>query len=396
MTETVSKTTYKPRTLPFVILGVIILLTAVAVSVWWMSQVEAKKPHPAVKNTPLVTLQPVLPADNQATLTAGGFVHAKYRSNIAAEVNGTVLSLSPDFVVGRRVKKGEVLAGIDDRNYVAALANAKAGLASAKSLYAQEQARARQSAHDAKRLNVKPSQLLLRKPQLAAAKEAIVNAKAQLKLAQQNLAKTTIIAPFDAIVQSRNIAIGDSVTVNTVVAQLVAVDTFTVKLMLDSDLFDLIDIGNQVTLTNSMTGVNYQAVVNRFDPALDKSTRMVGVYVDIQHPLSGEKPLLLNTYLQAKITGKTLAKTMWIDNQASVENQFVWVKGDDNRLAKVPFTLFYRDSKRSLVRFDDSIRHFINNPKDSFFAGEKVTTEKQQASKKQTNDAITNKDGQGG
>ncbi len=163
------------------------------------------------------------------------------------------------------------------------------------------------------------------------------NAQAQLTLAKQNLAKTVIKAPFDAIVQSRN---------------------------LNSFLFNLVDIGNQVTLSNPISGETYSAVINRFDPSIDKMTRTVGAYVDIQQPLSGAKPLLLETYLYADIVGKTFPQSMWIDNQASVENQFVWVKDSENRLKKVPFKLIYRGEKRSLVQFDSSVKSFIANPKD--------------------------------
>ncbi len=374
MTE-ITKTTYKPRTLPFLILGIIILCAAIGITVWWISQVEPRKPRPVVEKLPFVTLQVVNLSDNQATFSAGGFVRAKYSSRLSAEVSGQVLSVSPKFIVGNTVKKGDTLATIDNKNYIAALANAKANLATAKSHYAQEQARSRQARRDAKGLGVKTSSLLLRKPQIAAAKSSVENATAQLTLARQNLAKTVIKAPFDAVIQSRQIAVGDSVMGSSVVAQLVATDTFTVKLNLNSVLFSLVDIGSAVTLTDATSGNQYSAVINRFAPSIDKSTRTVGAYVDINNPLSGQKPLLLDSYLQADIVGKTIPQSMWIDNQSSVENQFVGIKDTENRLQKVPFTLIYRGEKRSLVRFDADIQYFIANPQDSFFAGEKVTTE---------------------
>ncbi|MBS9781313.1 MAG: efflux RND transporter periplasmic adaptor subunit [Gammaproteobacteria bacterium] len=381
MTET-TKTTYKPRILPFLILGIIILCIAIGITVKWIDQVEPKKPRPVVEKLPFVTLQTVNLSDNQATFSSGGFVSAKYASRLSAEVSGQVLSVSSKFIVGNTVKKGDTLATIDNKNYVAALANAKANLATAKSHYAQEQARSRQARRDAKGLGVKTSSLLLRKPQIAAAKSSVENATAQLNLARQNLAKTVIKAPFDAVIQSRQIAVGDSVMGSSVVAQLVATDTFTVKLNLNSFLFNLVDIGSRVTLTDTISGVQYNATISRFAPSIDKTTRTVGAYVDIQQPLSGKKPLLLDSYLQAEIIGKTIPNSMWIDNQASVENQFVWIKDAENRLQKVPFTLIYRDKKRSLVQFDNTVTSFITNPKDSFFVGEKVTTERPQTSPK--------------
>lgn len=377
MTE-LEQTTYRARPLPFVLLGLIILAASIGVVFYWLSQTETRRPRPAKDNTTLVELQKVTLSDNQATFTAGGFVAAKYSSNLAAQVSGTVQSLSSAFAVGNILQRGDVLATVDDSDYVAAVAAATASLATAKSTYAQEQAKSRQAARDAKRLGVKSTDLSLRKPQITAAKAAIANAEAQLKLAKHNLRKTTIKAPFNAIVQARNIGIGDSVSSTTNIAQLVDINTFTVKLTLDSQQFNLVNIGDSVMLDNPDTGISYNGIINRFDPNLNESTRTVGAYVDIDKPLAGEKPLLLNTYLQATIVGKNLANSMWIANIDSVENGFVWVVRADKTLAKVPYTLYYRGNERSLVSFSEAISHFVTAPKDSFFAGEKVTTERRQ------------------
>lgn len=383
--KTTLSPTYKPRVWPFTLLGIIILVFSIFTVKQWISRIEPKKPRPVVENVPFVSLQTVNLSDNQATFSTGGFVSAKTTANLAAEVSGKVLSLSPQFAVGNRVKKGETLATIDDKNYVAAVTSATANLATAKSHYAQEQAKSRQAARDAKRLKIKATALALRKPQLAAAKASIDNAEAQLKLAKQNLSKTKVKAPFDAVIQSRNIAVGDNVGANTVVGQLIGVQTFTVKLTLDSKQFNLVSIGDKVVLTNPSTGAHYSAIINRFDPALNQTTRTVGAYVEIDKPLSGDKPLLLNSYLTAEITGKTLYSTMWINNSDSIENQFVWIKDADNTLTTVAFTLFYRGAEQSLVRFNEPITDFITKPKDSFFIGEKVTTERPQRNLKNKN-----------
>ncbi len=385
MTTQTTPPTYKPRTLPFVILGILLVATAVFITERWMSQVKPPRPRSVVEHLPRVTLQAVNPSTHTADFSAGGFVSAKYSSRLTAQVSGQVLTLSPHFVVGKHVKKGEVLATIEAKNYVAALANAKANVANAKSNYAQEQARARQAKRDAKRLNLKANRLLLRQPQLAAAKAAIANAEAQLTLAKQNLADTAVKAPFAAIVQSRHIAVGDGVMVNTAVGQLVNTEVVTVKLTLDSALFNLITLGSPVTLNNPMTGATYSAQIHRFDPAVNQTTRTVGVYVDISQPFAAEKPLLLNTYLHAKVTSKPLSNTLWVDNPATVNNQFVWTIDAEEKLQKVPFTLFYRGKTRSLVQLKRAVSHFISNPRDSFFVGEKVLVNPQPAINTTTN-----------
>lgn len=366
--------TTKVRRLPLLVLGIIIFAVAIALSLNWINQLEARKPRVPKKTLPLVEIEPVMLSANQATLSAGGFVSAKFNSNITAEVSGTVLSVAEDFAVGQSVQKGQILATIDNRNYVAALATAKSNLATANSNYAQEQAQSEQAGRDAARFGTKASDLTLRKPQLAAAKAAVENAQAQLVLAKINLDKTKIKAPFDALIQARNIAPADSITASTAVAQLLSTEVFTVKLTVSGDVVDLLAVGNQVELQDSNTEQTYQATISRFDPSLNNSTRTAGVYVDIQQPLQGQQPLLLNSYLTATIVGKTIADSMWIDNKSIVKNKFVWIKREDDTLSQAPLHIFYRGEQQSLVQFQQVISGFIAKPKDSFFEGEQVTT----------------------
>lgn len=383
MTDGHTPVTRRPRQLPFVFLGLLVLAAAIALSIYWIKQVEPPKPRPPQKNITVVTLQPVITGEHSPIFFAGGFVSAQFSSRLAAQVNGVVKTVSPTFAVGKKVQKGETLATIDDKDYLAALAVAKAHLAETQSRYAQEQAQARQAAGDAKRLGVKGSDLLLRKPQLNAAKAAVANAQAQQMLAEKNLAKTIIKAPFDALIETRQIAPGDSVGGNSIVAQLIAVERFSVKLNVDSHLFNLLSLGNSVTLHNPDNGASYRTTIRRFSPTLDKNSRTVGIYADIDQPLAAEKPLLLNTYLHAHIVGKSQPNSVWIANHATVDNRFVWIKKADNSLEKQDFTLIYRDKSRSLVRFEQPVSHYISNPKDDFFIGEKVTT---QAPEKQPSD----------
>lgn len=365
------------RRLPLFFLGVLILIIAVAISYYWTNQVEVRQPREIRKTLPLVEIQPVVLSTNRAKLSAGGFVSAHFSSNIAAEVNGTVLSVSEAFAVGQSVQKGQVLATIDNRNYVAALATAKANLANAKSNFAQEQAQSKQAVRDAKKFSTKPSDLTLRKPQLAAAQAAVENAKAQLVLATENLDKTKIKAPFDAVIQARNIAPADSVTVNSVVAQLISTEIFTVKLTLSGDDFKLLSLDNEVELNNSNSNQIYHAKISRFDPSLNANTRTAAVYVDIEQPLQGQQVLLLNSYLTATIIGKKITDSMWINNQSIVNNQFVWTKQNDDTLSKASITVLYRGEKQSLVQFNQAISGFVAKPKDSFFAGAKVSSHRQ-------------------
>lgn len=291
----------------------------------------------------------------------------------------------------------------------AQLASAKASLITAKSNYEQAQGQSRQAERDVKHLGLKATRLNLKKPQLAAAKAAVTNAnasidsakaseksvkaqvesatasvasanaqlqraKAQLELAMTNVARTTITAPFDAVVQNSDAAVGEMAGNSKVLATLVATDAYTVQLTLGAQAIRLVAVGDTVTLADSAYGSTYHAMMTRFAPGFDQQNRTLSAYVDIEHPLQYSQPLLLQSYLNGVIQGKTIANSTYIPNSAIVDNTYVWGKRADDTITVVPVSVVHRGQNESLVTFESNIAALVTRVKDSFVEGQKVTT----------------------
>jgi len=109
--------------------------------------------------------------------------------SLVAQVAGSITEVSENFVIGGSFRKGDVLAKVDPRDYEIALTLAKANYAQARAQLAEEQARADQAAGDWKKLGRKgsPSELTLRKPQLAAARANLEGADGEVQRAQLDL-----------------------------------------------------------------------------------------------------------------------------------------------------------------------------------------------------------------
>ncbi len=391
----------------FLLLGIVVLVASVKIVAYWKSHQPQHKPRPPVTELPFVETMPITLSDNAVQIRAGGFVSAKTTTSITPQVNAKVIALSPNLAVGQRVKKGEVLVQLDKSDYHIALTRAQANLASAKaklteaqSKYQQLQGQARQAAREVKDLGLKATSLNLKKPQLAAAKAtvatakaAILNANAQLKQAQLNLKRTKIVAPFDALVQSVSIALGDVANANKVITTLVAIDAYTVKMTMDSQAMKFIRVGQAVTLTDDIYGKRYQTVLSRFASGLDGKNRTIAVYADIAYPTYSEQPLLLQSYLHANIKGKTISNSVVIPNSAIVNNAYVWAKKADDSIAKVAINIVYRTygSHESLVTMSAPVSEIITRPKDDFNDGQKVTTSRQVITNKQSKQSLHTK-----
>lgn len=407
-----------PRLWAWLLFALAVAGLVVAVSTvkgWYDNQPRPPK-RPAKTVLAYVETLPVALAEYPVMIEAGGFVSPKTQVNLAAQVSGQIVRVSPNLQVGLRVKQGEILVQLNPSDYQAALAKAKAGLANAKanlasakanqstasanvasaqSSYEQAQAQSRQAKRDVEQLGLPATRLNLKKPQLAAAKAAVKrakaglasakasvasakaginSAKAQVAQAQIQLGRTQISAPFDSVVTRADVAVGEIAVPNKVLATLAGTQTYTVKLTLDSQAMRWVRLGDAVQLRDSVYGVVYDGVLSRFAGEIDQKSRTVGAFVDIS-PRQSDKPLLLNSYLRATIRGQVIADSTLIPNSALVEGAYVWAKSDDDRIAPVPVTLIYRQSEQSLVTFNAPITTLITRPKDSFTAGQRVTTD---------------------
>jgi RND family efflux transporter MFP subunit len=132
-----------------------------------------------------------------------GVIEAADSSSISFEVSGNVREVNVD--VGDKIKKGQVLARMDKRTYKLNVKAAEAGVGRAK----VELADKRNDLDRFQRINKQDpgavSQAALDNSQ-AAVDGAIKNvqfSKSQLKLAQRDLEKTVLRAPFDGVIANR-------------------------------------------------------------------------------------------------------------------------------------------------------------------------------------------------
>ena len=146
-------------------------------------------------------------------LSLPGDVEAFTNAPIYAQVSGYLQKWY--FDIGARVKRNDLLAQIDPRSYQAALAQAKGTLARDSSMLANARV-------DLARYQALATQNAISQQQLAT-QAAVVNSDAGIvdadhaavSQAEINLAYTRIIAPFDGVVTTRSVDMGNLVTVGT-------------------------------------------------------------------------------------------------------------------------------------------------------------------------------------
>ena len=186
------------------------------------------------------------------SVNSQGTVRPRTETTLVSEVSGKIVSVAPEFVAGGFFHQGEVLLQIDPSDYEAGLKRAAAALASRKAKLADETARSEQALKDWNNMGKKgqPSDLGLRKPQLADAAANVSAAEADVQKARRDLERTRITVPYDGLVRQKAVDIGQYVTLGTRLGVTFAVDTAEVRLPLTNNDLHYLDLPSETDVIN--------------------------------------------------------------------------------------------------------------------------------------------------
>jgi multidrug efflux system membrane fusion protein len=291
----------------------------------------------AVKTQILNRTEVTLSVDSQGT------VRPRTRTTLISEVSGTVLEVSDQFIVGGTFKQGDILMRLDPVDYEVALQRAKAQLISRNALLELEKARAIQAKKEWEMTGRPESEaptLALREPYLAEAEANILQAQAEVKQARTKLQRATIRAPYAGMVSVKSVDVGQYVTTGSRLGETFAIDFVEVRLPLTAkDLFQMdqrsfqtMDASNKVVLSGSVNGrsadwsaaiVRSEGVVNELNRSQYLVARVSDPYGLSQPLLTSAPPLLVGTFVTAKLPGKTLKGVFKVPRSALLQGSRV-------------------------------------------------------------------------
>ncbi|MFM2065344.1 MAG: hypothetical protein RLZZ584_253 [Pseudomonadota bacterium] len=269
-------------------------------------------------------------SQQDALLTASGYVVAQRRAAVASKATGRLVELKVR--EGSEVRRGELIGRIDAADVTAAIAAAQAGLAQARVGVAQADAAAQQAQAavrqaeveqvnaqaelvraqglkdggfvspqaldavqrrvDAARVAVVAAQSGVAAAEAARrqAEAAVVLAQAQIAVQQVTLASTEIRAPFDGVVLVKNANVGDMITpfssasgTSGAVVTMADMATLEVEADVSESKVALVKIDQPVEITlDAFADLRLRGSVARIVPTVDraKATVMTKVRFD--------------------------------------------------------------------------------------------------------------------
>lgn len=291
------------------------LTTAVSCSKSNAPRAGAAKPPRNVR----VMAAETRPMERAVTVT--GSLAAEEAATLSAKIGGRLRSFPVD--LGSIVKQGDIIAQVEPRDYELRLQQSAAALAQARATVglslegtddrfdpeqssAVKQARAvlDEAKQNRERVVSLSTQGIASKSELdtvestykvalnryEAAMEdtrtrqaVLAQRRAEWELAKQQLADTSLRAPFDGAVQGRLANLGEFLAAGSPVVKLVKIDPLRLRLEVPERDAASVRLGQRVRLTAEGDTNVYSGNLNRVSPAIDDASRMLQVEADIRN-----------------------------------------------------------------------------------------------------------------
>ena len=358
----------RPRWL-FILVNAMLCVFILAVAVAAVKLISESEPKPEQietvrRSSALVETVTVEKGTYSPILSVLGTVQPAQEIVLSPRVGGQVIELSSEFVPGGMVNKNDLLFRIDPADFENAVSIRKSELEQAEASLKIEEGRVRLAEQELALLEESISdtntELVLRKPQLASIKAEVSAAKASVQRAELDLARTKVVAPFDAQIISRSVNLGSQVRPGDDSGRIVGVDEYWINAAVPVRSLGHIQFpddnkaGSSVTLSDpDIWGDNTRTgSVSRMIGTLDEQTRLARVLVTVPDPLgnSADQPaLILDTLIQVKIEGTPIDDVVRLSRDYVRDGDTVWVmKNDELEIRKVK--ILFQDADYAYIR----------------------------------------------
>lgn len=311
--------------------------------------------------------------NHQPPVLTYGTVQSYFETTLTPQLSGQITEVAAAFRVGNMVKKKALLARIDATDYLAVLARESSNLTNARRALVEEEIKAKQAAQDwtaSGRDLSSASDFVLRKPQLKAARASIESAIAAETKAKADIERTMIRAPYDAVVIKRSASVGNYASPQQALGKLIATEKVEVRLPLTAEQVAIVQLPRILEATSNQNpdqqkvvftsatkeGAEWQGELVRIEPSIDPKNQVAYVIAEIEKPYHAEpEPLVVGSFVNARIPGRVIDQSYKIPEAALVNDAYVWVVDEGNKLCRVDAQRVYGHATNVYLRISDQV-----------------------------------------
>jgi RND family efflux transporter MFP subunit len=286
------------------------------------------------------------------TVTVNGSLAAYDRVTVSTKVPGRLQTISVD--LGSTVRKGQVIAQLEQQDYKLRVQQAEAALAQARArlglspdggddrVSAEETGTVRQARavlEDAKLKRDRAARLVQQgitpraeyesvdseyKVALSRYQDALeeirnrqgllAQRRSELALAKQQLADTVVYAPMDGVVQEKKSSSGEYLAAGAPVVDLVKMDPLRLRVDVSERDSHNVRLGQSVRVSVEGDPNSYLGYIKRLSPTISEQNRVLSVEADVRN--NGQ--LRPGTFVKAEIVTNQTATAVTVPSNALV------------------------------------------------------------------------------
>ena len=319
-----------------------------------------------------VRVAEVLLESVQLPVESQGKVQAAQIASLSAPVAGPIAWISPALEAGGYVEEGQTLLRLDTSDYETARDRSRAGMQ-------QALAESRHADNELERIEALAKDRLASDSQLQDARRmAEVNrarqadAEAMYRQSELDFERSEIRAPFNAVVERREVELGQYVSRAQSVAVLYGADEVEVRVPLAIRQLGYLDIplgargelpdneAPNVTLTGYYGGEEYhwKGKLVRTEATIDPNSNTVQTIIRVDQPTkpaehknSGSQnlPLPIGLFVEAEITGKQIDGIISLPRSVIRNNNQVLVVDAENKMYFRDVQIYRLEEDRVLI-----------------------------------------------
>jgi membrane fusion protein (multidrug efflux system) len=255
---------------------------------------------------------------------AVGTIEAIEEITVVSEINAMVVNIP--FTEGSQIKKGELIAQLDDSQLAAEVSSAEALYSQSLSTYNRVKKVVDQNAGTPQDLD----------DAIAALKVA----EANLKLAQARLNKTRIVAPFDGMIGSRRVSVGSFLRTGDTITELANLNEIRINFSAPERFLAELKRGSEVVVFSPVyPGHEVKGRIIAIEPIIDSDTRTARIVARVQNPGQKFRPGMsanVSVILSQRLEALTIPTEAVFANG---NQSFVYIVNADSTVAPAPVTL---------------------------------------------------------
>jgi RND family efflux transporter MFP subunit len=245
-----------------------------------------------------------------------GNISAVQEVKVYSTIPTRIISMKAD--VGDIVKKGQVLASVDNEKIRNAVVQAEAGLESARAQYKNVESEWNRVNRLYQENAISKAQYDAATTQLEAARSAVKQLEAGLSTAKNQMDDSYITTPISGVVSARLLEEGDQAAPSIPIFSIVKMDQVKIQIDIVENQIDLVKIGQRAHIrVESFPNEVFEGKISKVNPTLNPATRTIGAEVLIDNP---ELKLRPGMFAKVEVVVNRHEKSLFVPKYSILEN----------------------------------------------------------------------------